>query len=277
MGVRMEQGFPVFGEHDADTLTQLITCARAGDAFGAALMADGHKGYSMPIGGVVAYRSYISPSGVGYDIACGNKAIRTNLVWGDIKKELARIMDEIFKTVSFGLGRKNNQPTDHELYDDPTWKEIPVVGELKPLAMAQEGTVGTGNPCTSFLEHALLEFPDTCNDSACQPPHLPSVDAVGSKPVAKDILAEVEHLCRVGPRIRQARQQVADFWLVLIVGGTQREKSHRVRPVHRLGDYCGQCSQLFLVVHPFHPFGNLPRGKKTENPLGWSQEGLNCR
>ncbi|MFB5676323.1 RtcB family protein [Paenibacillus terreus] len=41
----------------------------------ALLMADHHKGYSQPIGGVVAYEGQISPSGVGYDIACG-KATR---------------------------------------------------------------------------------------------------------------------------------------------------------------------------------------------------------
>lgn len=167
MGFRLEQGFPIFGEHDAETLSQLIACARAGDAYSAALMADGHKGYSMPIGGVVAYRSYISPSGVGYDIACGNKAIRTNLVWGDIKRDLARIMDEIFNTVSFGLGRKNNQPTDHELYDDPIWKEIPEVGALRPLAMAQEGTVGAGNHYVDILvevdspETRIRDLPDS--------------------------------------------------------------------------------------------------------------------
>ena len=33
----------------------------------------------MPIGGIIAYENAVSPSGVGYDIACGNKAVRTNL------------------------------------------------------------------------------------------------------------------------------------------------------------------------------------------------------
>ncbi len=43
------------------------------------LMADNHKGYAVPIGGVVAYRGKISPSGVGYDIGCGNKAVRLDM------------------------------------------------------------------------------------------------------------------------------------------------------------------------------------------------------
>ena len=41
--------------------------------------ADGHLGYVMPIGGVAAYRDRVSVVGVGFDIACGNAAIRTNL------------------------------------------------------------------------------------------------------------------------------------------------------------------------------------------------------
>ena len=49
------------------------TCARS--AFRVALMADHHLGYAVPIGGVVAYEEEISPSGVGFDIACGNKAV----------------------------------------------------------------------------------------------------------------------------------------------------------------------------------------------------------
>ena len=45
----------------------------------------------------------------------------------------------------FGLGRKYPKPVDHELFDDPTWREIPQVGALKDLARAQLGTVGSGN------------------------------------------------------------------------------------------------------------------------------------
>lgn len=65
----------VFGEHEPNTLAQLSDVA--GRAERAALMADGHLGYVMPIGGVAAYRDQVSVVGVGFDIACGNAAIRT--------------------------------------------------------------------------------------------------------------------------------------------------------------------------------------------------------
>ena len=48
-------------------------------------MADGHLGYVMPIGGVAAYREKVSVVGVGFDIACGNAAIRTDLTLDDTR------------------------------------------------------------------------------------------------------------------------------------------------------------------------------------------------
>src|SRR5688572_6948583 len=58
----------VFGKADPRALEQLERCAQQAD-FGV-LCADNHVGYSQPIGGAVAYEDFISPSGVGYDIAC---------------------------------------------------------------------------------------------------------------------------------------------------------------------------------------------------------------
>ena len=71
-------GMIVVGEHDEGTLKQLDE-VQAGGAVKVALMADGHYGYDMPVGGVAAYINQVSVPGVGVDIACGNAAIRTNL------------------------------------------------------------------------------------------------------------------------------------------------------------------------------------------------------
>ena len=66
----------VFGTHDEKTLAQLTDVASRAEKV--ALMADGHMGYVMPIGGVAAYRNQVSVVGVGFDIACGNAAILTD-------------------------------------------------------------------------------------------------------------------------------------------------------------------------------------------------------
>ncbi len=108
----------VYGDVDTRAVDQLRRCAEAGDALRGALCADGHVGYSQPIGGAVAYADHISPSGVGYDIACcGNKAAKTNVRADDIRGDLGGIMDSIFGRISFGVGRRNDEPVDHAVLD----------------------------------------------------------------------------------------------------------------------------------------------------------------
>jgi tRNA-splicing ligase RtcB len=115
-------------------------------------MADGHKGYSMPIGGVVAYRDAVSPSGVGYDISCGLKAAKTDFRAEDIKPQIKQVMDQIARTVVFGVGQTSGKAADHSLFDDPIWRDLPQVGRLKQLAREQLGTVGSGNHFVDVFE-----------------------------------------------------------------------------------------------------------------------------
>jgi tRNA-splicing ligase RtcB len=142
--VQIVDGIPIWGEPDRSSVQQIKRCVND-NAAGGALMADHHKGYSMPIGGVVAYRRYVSPSGVGYDIGCGNKAVRTPLKGVDVRPDISGIMDRIFREVRFGIGRAQDRLQDHELFDDPTWNEVTGLSSLKSLARQQLGTVGSGN------------------------------------------------------------------------------------------------------------------------------------
>lgn len=135
-------GIPVWGEPIDGALSQAVNCAKTADY--CALMADHHPGYAVPIGGVVAYRDKITPSGVGYDIACGNKAVLLDVPAREVIKNIRRIMDEIFERLSFGIGMKNRKHVDHALYSDPAWKIKPVK-DLKDLAREQLGTIGSGN------------------------------------------------------------------------------------------------------------------------------------
>lgn len=135
----------VFGDHDERTLGQIERCAAAAPNAGAVLCADGHLGYSMPIGGVVAYTEHVSPNAVGYDIACGNKAVLTNLLLEEVEQDLPAIADEISKRISFGVGRKNNEPVDHSVLDEIRDAAFEPQRELLDKAAEQLGTVGAGN------------------------------------------------------------------------------------------------------------------------------------
>lgn len=134
---------PVWGDPvDEGAMSQIRTCKRTAAAV--ALMGDHHKGYAVPIGGVVAYEGKISPSGVGFDIACGNKAVLTDMPGSEARARIKEIMDDVWRSLSFGIGMKNETRVEHELYDDEAWKLQPVKG-LKQLAQSQLGTIGSGN------------------------------------------------------------------------------------------------------------------------------------
>lgn len=135
-------GIPIWGAPDPGAVSQIKTCARTADKV--ALMADHHKGYAVPIGGVVAYKDAISPSGVGFDIACGNKAVRLDMPGSELRANIQRLMDEVWTTISFGVGRKNNERVEHALFESPGWK-AQAASPLKEMARQQLGTVGSGN------------------------------------------------------------------------------------------------------------------------------------
>src|SRR3989440_8992050 len=72
-------------------------------------MPDGHEGYGLPIGGVAATdydEGLISPGGVGYDINCGVRLIRTNLTEGEVRPRLSQLVDTIFNFIPSGLGSR---------------------------------------------------------------------------------------------------------------------------------------------------------------------------
>lgn len=70
-------------------------------------MPDGHWGYGFPIGGVAAMdtgEGVISPGGIGFDINCGMRLVRTNLTYDEVKPRLKELVDTLFKRVPAGVG-----------------------------------------------------------------------------------------------------------------------------------------------------------------------------
>lgn len=149
----------IFGQHDEQTLTQLKNVAERAERV--ALMADGHLGYVMPIGGVAAYDNQVSLVGVGFDIGCGNCAIRTDMRLSELGRApekvaymLNSLANAITDLISFGVGRNNaadDAPVDHPLFESETWFRLReraghgLARKLKDKAREQLGTVGAGN------------------------------------------------------------------------------------------------------------------------------------
>lgn len=155
LSIRQPEG----AEVDEGAVRQIVNCLAHPKAVAGALMADHHLGYAMPIGGVIAYEGAVSPTGVGFDIACGNMAVKTNVLLEDIITEngirdaIKPIMREVQKGIEFGVGRKNATPIDHPLFDEDVWTAVDETfgPNLKVKAREQLGTVGSGNHYVDLL------------------------------------------------------------------------------------------------------------------------------
>ena len=135
----------VLGQHEEATLAQMRNCMAVGNVVGGVICADGHLGYAQPVGGVIAYEGQISISGVGFDIACGNMAVRLDTPYAAIADRVGPILKDIARTISFGVGRTNEERVEHALFDDAdAWRKSDM-GSYRQKAAAQLGTVGSGN------------------------------------------------------------------------------------------------------------------------------------
>jgi tRNA-splicing ligase RtcB (3'-phosphate/5'-hydroxy nucleic acid ligase) len=93
---------------DDKTIQQLKNTAHLpGVTTNALCMPDGHQGYGFPVGGVAALdaeEGCISPGGVGYDINCGVRMMKTNLTYDDLDGREEELVDALFANVPSGLG-----------------------------------------------------------------------------------------------------------------------------------------------------------------------------
>ena len=149
-------------------------------------MPDGHWGYGFPIGGVAAFDQHhdvISPGGIGFDINCGMRLIRTDLTYDDIQPKMEQLMTELFHNVPAGVGTKgflqlNPSEFEHLMHDGVDWciakgygwpkdrERIEEFGRLDGANLSkvsdkairrgihQVGTLGSGN---HYLEVQIVE------------------------------------------------------------------------------------------------------------------------
>ncbi|MBN2016120.1 RtcB family protein [Candidatus Dojkabacteria bacterium] len=72
-------------------------------------MPDGHWGYGFPVGGVAAFNlneGIISPGGIGFDINCGMRLMKTNLTLKEVKPKIKSLMDRMFRDIPTGVGTR---------------------------------------------------------------------------------------------------------------------------------------------------------------------------
>ncbi|HEX6282216.1 MAG TPA: RtcB family protein, partial [Nitrososphaera sp.] len=85
------------------------------------VLPDGHEGYGFPVGGVAAMdleEGVISPGGVGYDINCGVRLIRTDLMENDVKGVMDSLVNELFRAIPSGVGSEGTISLSKSQLDD---------------------------------------------------------------------------------------------------------------------------------------------------------------
>jgi len=150
-----EKMIPSIRQDDAPEQTANITTL-PGIVGKAMAMPDIHWGYGFPIGGVAAVdaeEGVVSPGGIGFDINCGIRLVRTNLTVEDIdKNKIHSLVDKIFKNVPSGLGSKAKIKFNKKEFED-----ILISGAKAAI----EKGYGWDEDPNFIEENGFLDFADT--------------------------------------------------------------------------------------------------------------------
>jgi len=118
-------------------------------------MPDIHWGYGFPIGGVAATRikdGVVSPGGVGFDINCGVRLLRTNLTEEEVRPKIEQLIAELFVNIPSGLGstgkiRVSEKELDEVLLKGSRWALEKGYGEAEDIVVTEElGCLKGANP-----------------------------------------------------------------------------------------------------------------------------------
>lgn len=133
---------------DDPALEQVANVACLPGIVGASLaMPDVHWGYGFPVGGVAATRAsdgVVSPGGIGFDINCGVRLLRTDLSPSDVRPRLGQLADALFRAVPSGLGahtgrRLGRDELDQVLLNGAAWAVARGGGTAGDLEATEEG------------------------------------------------------------------------------------------------------------------------------------------
>ena len=133
---------------DDKVLEQITNVAMLPGLVGAAMtMPDAHWGYGFPIGGVAAFdaeqNGVISAGGVGFDISCGIRSLRSNLNLQDVTPQLSTLADKLFQVIPAGVGEEgllklNTKELDQVLLGGARWAVQQGYGREADLEFIEE-------------------------------------------------------------------------------------------------------------------------------------------
>lgn len=144
---------------DDGAISQMENACRLPVAVAGALMPDAHRGYGLPIGGVLATENAIIPYAVGVDIACRMRLSVFDMPHDAIETDQQHLIDVLEGETRFGIGANFRHARDHDVMDQD-WSITATTKKMKNKARSQLGTSGSGNHFVEFgtlhIEEATL-------------------------------------------------------------------------------------------------------------------------
>jgi len=149
--------FEIFGENEIEDAAkyQLYEALKLPVAVQGALMPDGHAGYGLPIGGVLATDNAVIPYGVGVDIGCRMSLSIFDLPATYFEGREGELINILIDNTKFGMTETHKLKADHPVLDRQEFRELPLLRGLLDKAYKQLGTSGGGN---HFVEFGVVEI-----------------------------------------------------------------------------------------------------------------------
>ncbi|MCP3943628.1 MAG: RtcB family protein [Desulfobacteraceae bacterium] len=199
-----------------------------------ALMPDAHKGYGLPIGGVLAVDNAVIPYAVGVDIGCRVKMSVLDIPFKEYEKRRGIFKIALETETRFGVGKAFTRPKKHPVMDED-WSFCHRVGSLKDRAWKQLGTSGSGN---HFAEFGRLRLEN--NDLGLEKgEYLALLTHSGSRGAGADIAKYYSFLAkRLHPELPRNLSNLAwldikssegmEYWLAMELMGNYSAANHDI-------------------------------------------------
>ncbi|WP_459210315.1 RtcB family protein [Aquimarina rhabdastrellae] len=233
--------FTIYGENgiEEEAKRQLFTALKLPIAKKGALMADGHAGYGLPIGGVLATEQAVIPYGVGVDIGCRMSLSIYDINVSYLEGHKDKYVQMLQKHTRFGAYEIHDKVPMDEVLEHHAFKEIPMVKKLYNKAYKQLGSSGGGN---HFVEFGSVEITDPNNEFGVPVgKYLGILSHSGSRGLGANIAKHYTKLAMKQTPLPQEAKHLAwldlnthdgqEYWIAMNLAGTYASACHR--DIHR--------------------------------------------
>lgn len=252
-------------EHiDRGAIAQMDEAMRLPVTVAGALMPDAHVGYGLPIGGVLATEGAVIPYAVGVDIACRMRLSVYPESPVALNQSPDRFERSLLDHTYFGAGIANPKRPEHEVLDDPDWRDTRLLQGLQGVAAKQLGTSGTGNHFVEWGTLSVLEYDERLR---LQPgEYLALLSHSGSRAVGFKIANTYSQLAmQTHPNLDEKVRHLA--WLLLDSEAGQ-EYWHAMELAGRFAS-----ANHMVIHHSVARFAGLSEATVVENHhnFGWKE------